>query len=354
MTMWAIGFLVLWLLIHSSLYGQQKNGTGGEFAVSAFLACLPLGLLMALLDYFGTDEGKRVMIWMFLAGVVALVGFRFLAKRSAKKHAEEAQRRAELIQKVERITKHEYFRGFQEKSNLGWVRTSGEENREAVEETLKVLAATLGANALIKYYWQSEKETYQAGKGPKGNPYYRNRTVFGGEAVAVVLEKANARKSKIEKEPYQTKPDFKKYAGKSIVLDGNNIVGGSGWEFDPLTKLLAELRQSKYKYTVFFDNNIFRALKERDLISQGQSITECISVIMGEQPENIVVAPKGEEADPYIIEQATRHNAAIISNDAFNDFRIEYPWLESGERLLSFRISGTDVLVPKLRLSAVS
>jgi len=320
--------------------------------MSAFLAFLPLFLLMSLLDFFGTDEGRHVMKWLLLGAGVGLIGVRFLVKRSAKKLAEEAQHRIKLIQKIDFITKHEHVRGYDEKSNLGWVRTSGEESRETVEESLKVLAAGLGANALIKYYWQSEKETYQAGKGPKGNPYYRNRTIFGGEAVAVVLEKA--KKNKIETETYQRKPDFKKYAGTSIVLDGNNIVGGSAWQFDPLAKFLAELRRSKYKYTIFFDNNIFRTLKERDLISQGQSISECIAEIIGEEPDNIVVSPKGEEADPYIIEQAYRHNAAIVSNDAFNDFRIEHPWLETGERLFPFRVIGPDILVPKLKLRVAS
>lgn len=350
--MWTVSFLVLWFLIHASLYGHKKNRTGGDLGASAILAFVPLGVLMTLLEYFSTDEGKQFLIWLLFGVGVFFSGILFIANRTASKRAEDARQRTELSKNIEHITKQEYIRGFQEKDNLGWVRTSGKETREAVEETLKVLAAELGANALVKYYWQSEKEKYQAGKGPKGNPYYKNRTIYGGEAIAVVLGKKSYIRSPLDAKASPKKKEFKKYSGKNLVLDGNNIIGSSSWDFDLLTKFMVELRQSKYDYTVFFDNNIFRTLKERELISKGQAIDECISNILGENPKNIVVTPKGEEADPYIIEHATRQNAAIISNDGYDDFKNEYPWLDGGERLMSFKVVGADILVPTLKLSA--
>jgi len=44
--------------------------------------------------------------------------------------------------------------------------------------------------------------------------------VFSGEAVAVQLEKI------IKKIP-TSKPTFEKYEGKSLIIDGNNILGRS-------------------------------------------------------------------------------------------------------------------------------
>ena len=73
------------------------------------------------------------------------------------------------------------------------------------------------------------------------------------------------------------KPAFKKYKAKSLILDGNNIVGRAEWKFDAIASLLGRLKDAGYDFTVFFDNNIYRALKENELISDTETIKESIS-----------------------------------------------------------------------------
>lgn len=347
--MWTISTLVLWGLIYTKMAGKKK-GTGGQLIGSLFISLTILALVMSALDYFGTDDGQNALAFLVVGCIFAIVLYFIITGNLEKKRSEQRRKNLLLSEKIEHVTKHENIKGFYAAENFGWVQTNGKETRRDVEGTLKVLAAGLGANAIVNLSYQYESERYQAGKGPKGNPFYKNRTVFAGEAVAVLLEKNKGANRSQKVMQSRKKPDFTKYEGNNIALDGNNIVGRSGWEFGPITNLLSELRQSSYEYKVFFDNSIFRALKEKDLISKGQSINECLSNIMGESTDNIVVTPKQEQADPYIIEYAVRRNAAIISNDGYDDFISEYPWLGSGDNTLNFEVVGAEVLVPKLNL----
>jgi hypothetical protein len=102
------------------------------------------------------------------------------------------------------------------------------------------------------------------------------------------------------------KPDFEKYIGKKLVIDGSNLVGQSEWQFQPLKGLLKELKSAKYEYIIFFDNGIYRALKEKNLMSKEQEIDLCLSEILEEAAKSVIVAPAGKEADPFILEYAFR------------------------------------------------
>lgn len=73
------------------------------------------------------------------------------------------------------------------------------ENPAEVENILKIETAIAGGNSYIKFFWDKRirhhEEEYQAGTGPKGNPYYKTRhwttQHFIGCAVAVVAHPRN-------------------------------------------------------------------------------------------------------------------------------------------------------------------
>lgn len=321
-----------------------------SFAASMMLAFLPIPLVILTSLSIGAGSGMRLAGYILVIISLFIIKFPTEAWIGAIEIKERRRRNGLLIDSVELVTRHERVKGFHQKDNFGWVRTSGKENTERVEDALRLDAAKLGANALIKYEWKRDSETYTAGYGHKGNPYFKNKTVYSGEAVAVLVEKpAKPTHSKGTKKSLR-KPAFKKYNGNLVLLDGNNIVGGSGWKFDSIINLLKELYQANYEYIAFFDNNIYRTLKENQYITNDQSISECLASIIGVRESHIVVTPKGEKADPYILECAFRKNAAVISNDTYEDLVSEHSWLENGERILRFKVVDQEVLVPKLSL----
>lgn len=314
--------------------------------LAIFLSGLLLAPAYSLVEYFQSDEGKEILLAIIVfafAGWVALVHFK---RKKAHKKEIEARENSLLAASVTHISRQEYIRGFIETKRFGWVRTCTQENRENVEYELKLEAARLGANALINYYWSSDNETYQAGTGPKGNPYYKNRRVYGGEAIAISISKSQSP----QKNERRRKERFRKVLDVNLVLDGSNIVGHSGWDFTPLKALVSALEKASIRYIVFFDNSIFRTLKERGKISEQQDIHSALSNVLSIQKANILVTPVKEEADPYIIEYASKNGSAVVSRDNFEDFKDEYPWLMSSDRKLNFSVVNGEILVPKLAL----
>lgn len=346
-------FIIMWLITFSAIAPKGESALGAAVG-SFFLVSMAGGVLLLLVEYFATAEGFAVLMCLVLGVSAIIYGVRKYIRNEEKKDAEIAKRERQLASTIKFVVRGDYVKGFRQEEEFGWVRTSGEKNRENVEHTLKVKAAKRSANALVKFHWQSENQRYEAGRGPKGNPYYQNTTVYGGDAVAILVKEDKINSPINASAKPKQKPDYKKYSGKYIVLDGSNIVGRSGHTFGPLKQLLAELRLSKYHYHIFFDNTIFRPLKEQDLILKGQSIDDCLVKVLDERSENVTVTPRGEAADPHILEYASSTDAAVVSNDRYNDFEEVYPWLTlEGEdaRRFSFTVVGEKVLVPRLQMA---
>ena len=330
---WIILFLILWFSIE-----DFWESFIGSFIITAII----YGLLEFIKEFINSDAGQLFFVFITIVACLVLYFTYKSRKKAAEKAAEIAKIEQELISTVKHFTRSEKIKNYQQTKEKGWIRTEGKVTREEVENDLKLQAAKMGCNSVIKFTFHSEKVSYQAGKGPKGNPYYKNKTVFSGEAVAVQLEKV------IKKIP-TSKPTFEKYEGKILIIDGNNILGRSEWKFNPLKALLVQLKIAGYNFTVFFDNNIYRALKENELISDTETIEECLSKVINQDKKDIRVTPAGEQADSFILEFAKQQNSAIISNDKFTDFEPHYPKVIN-ERLLKFDVVNDTVLVPKLSI----
>lgn len=319
---------------------------------SLFIIVLGSMLWDVLIAFIYSDAGKMFLIISCIV-ICLCIYLAYQSKIKAEKNEKEQQ---ELISTIKHFTKSDKVKNHQKVEEKGWIRTEGKNSREDVENVLKLKAANRGCNAVIGFSWHTEKVSYVAGKGQKGNPYYKNKTVFSGEAIAAKLKKISKKTPQIttkkEKEPKtkkqaESKPVFTKYKARSLILDGNNIVGRAEWKFDAIASLLERLKDAGYDFIVFFDNNIYRALKENELISDTETIKESISKAINQDEKNIVVTPAGVQADSFILELADQQNSAVISNDKFADFEAHYPEILN-DRLLKFEVINGSVLIPKL------
>ncbi len=164
-----------WFLVHTKMnkLAGSKKSTAGDYIASFLFAAMPISIIVyPLVEYFGTDDGKGTLLLLLVGAILVKVLFDRIARNRTKKQQEQRKQQSILAERIEHFTKQENVRGFREVENLGWVRARSENTREDLEENLKVQAAELTANALTKFAWQSEREAYQAGKGPKGKPYY--------------------------------------------------------------------------------------------------------------------------------------------------------------------------------------
>lgn len=349
----ALWTLILFVLTLAILGWSESRGKSLGWGWSIVLAFFATGVIQLAFEFLGSTEGKVTVITFIVAMLLIAAWSQAQSEKKLAEQAEVERRNAEIRKKIKRFERGDHIPGFRVTKDLGWVRTGDQETREAVESALKLDAANRGANAIIKYYFTTERKPYQAGTGPKGNPYYRNKTFFSGEAVAVVTEekaKPFTATTNTSRDFRARKPEFRKFRGTSLVLDGNNIVGASRWSMEPMRTFVMELKKTGYDFHVFFDNSIRITASRHDLLQQGQEISDALSAYLDLKKNSISVATGRAEADSFIIEKATRTNAAIVTNDNYDDYKAEYPWLNENERLLKFQVFGSEVLVPRLTI----
>lgn len=333
-------------------YFKLKTNKRDTPIIAAFIfgiiTLIPIGYVLdaVLRGEMFSKPSEHLFIWALAVGCI---GFWIIRKSIASAQANSREKINEINSKLANDIKHvtgsEYIKGQNIVDDLGWVKSKRAHSIEAAERQLKVQAAKKGANAITQKIWTKDSERYQAGVGPKGNPYYKSRPIFSGEAKAVVVA---VNRHRTPSSPKEQKIPFKKIDETFIVIDGSNVAGSSGWSFDPISTLVRELCDSKYEFVIFFDNGIYRALKERNLIEGGQKIDDAIAVELNLPKNMIAITPVGEEADQYIIDLARRKSAAILSNDNFSDHRRANPWLSEDGRILKFQVVGNEILVPKL------
>ena len=73
-------------------------------------------------------------------------------------------------------------------TEIGWIKLTKLDSPAEYERELKRLAIMAAGCAAIKSYWSKNVESYVAGHGAKGNPYYRTHTTYSGEALVVGIK----------------------------------------------------------------------------------------------------------------------------------------------------------------------
>ncbi|MFY2825923.1 NYN domain-containing protein [Ruegeria sp. MALMAid1280] len=101
-----------------------------------------------------------------------------------------------------------------------------------------------------------------------------------------------------------------------VLVDGSNVMHWKNGkaDIDTLREVLSELAGSGLKPAVVFDANAGYKLCDRYLDDRA------LGRLLDLPSSRVMVAPKGNPADPFILNAARDNKARIVSNDRFRDW----------------------------------
>ena len=118
--------------------------------------------------------------------------------------------------------------------------------------------------------------------------------------------------------------------GRTILIDGSNVIywQDNTPQLAPLLQVVQELSGRGLRPGVVFDANVGYKLTgaflgEREL-----------SRMLSLPRDQILVVPKGTQADPYLLETARGLKARIVTNDRYRDWGDRYPDVAHPARLV--------------------
>ncbi len=98
---------------------------------------------------------------------------------------------------------------------------------------------------------------------------------------------------------------------------------------DPVRDVLSALTAQGYQVCVLFDANAGYLLE--DCYLHDEAFAKRLKL----PKEQVKVVPKGQPADPFILNFAAHAKAIVVSRDKFRDWRAEFPYLSEPGRVLS-------------------
>lgn len=106
-----------------------------------------------------------------------------------------------------------------------------------------------------------------------------------------------------------------------ILVDGSNVMH---WQDNtpaiaPLTGVIMRLTGLGYVPGIVFDANAGWKLQGRYLRDSE------LAWLLGVEDRQVLVVPKGTQADPYLLETAREFGAKIVTNDRFRDWAEQHP-----------------------------
>jgi Zc3h12a-like Ribonuclease NYN domain len=118
---------------------------------------------------------------------------------------------------------------------------------------------------------------------------------------------------------------------QAVLVDGSNVIywQDNTPQLAPLLQVVRDLQQRGLKPGVVFDANVGYKLTgefmgERDL-----------SRLLSLPKDQILVVPKGTQADPFLLETARGLKARIVTNDRYRDWTDRYPDVAQPGRLIT-------------------
>ncbi|MEZ5716258.1 MAG: hypothetical protein R3D85_14535 [Paracoccaceae bacterium] len=115
-----------------------------------------------------------------------------------------------------------------------------------------------------------------------------------------------------------------------MLIDGSNVMHWNGGEPDikVVRDVARALAANGYQVGVIFDANAGYKLAGRYLNEAA------LARQTGLAPAQIMVSPKGQPADGFLLEAARDMAAPIVSNDRFRDWQDAYPEIAEPGRLI--------------------
>jgi len=122
-------------------------------------------------------------------------------------------------------------------------------------------------------------------------------------------------------------------AAQLVIIDGSNVMywrnETPGWS--AIEDVVAQVQRDGLKAGVMFDANAGYVLSGRYLHD------EAFAKQLGLPVDQIMVVPKGTQADGYILQAARDHKARIVTNDKFRDWADRFPEVETPDVMISGR-----------------
>lgn len=317
-------------------------------------------LLLIFKEIFVYVKQNFAVIFGFSA--VLFLGFLTFSASARRAQEEQNAKERELSGKILQTSRNDHIRGYKTLSETGWVNVRDCVSTQDVEQKLRAAAAEKGANAVTKLHWKIRNERYQAGRGKKGNPYYRSRTVYDGEGLGVRIEPVSSKKAGVSRR-LQVEDTSQEvgYPSGWVALDGNNIFGKIHEQtndversFDIFKTFLLKLTHSPYKPHVFWDGKFIRFAHATDASSRGTNFEKWLQEKLNISAENLTVSDFEQGADVLIVSWASTKSAAVISNDNFNkDYQdgliiSKANNLKSKGLLLKFSFIAGEIIIPEM------
>ncbi|MFO1203436.1 MAG: hypothetical protein U1E58_12450 [Tabrizicola sp.] len=106
-----------------------------------------------------------------------------------------------------------------------------------------------------------------------------------------------------------------------VLIDGSNVMH---WQdntpsLETVRRVVDQVRSLGYVPGVVFDANAGWKLLGRYLNDQD------FARLLGIEPRQVLVVPKGTQADPYLLQTAREFGVRIVTNDKFRDWSEAHP-----------------------------
>lgn len=131
---------------------------------------------------------------------------------------------------------------------------------------------------------------------------------------------------------------------RTVLVDGSNVIywQDNTPQLAPLLQVVQDLSRRGLKPGVVFDANVGYKLT-------GKFLGECdLSRMLSLPRDQILVVPKGTQADPFLLETARDLKAPIVTNDRYRDWTDRYPDVAQPGQLITGTIRDGQVTLSGL------
>jgi hypothetical protein len=118
---------------------------------------------------------------------------------------------------------------------------------------------------------------------------------------------------------------------ETVLIDGSNVIH---WQDNtpqlaPLLQVVHDLSRRGLKPGVVFDANVGYKLTGKFMGERE------LSRLLSLPRDQILVVPKGTQADPFLLETARDLKARIVTNDRYRDWSDRFPEVTKPDKLIS-------------------
>ncbi|SDO27888.1 Zc3h12a-like Ribonuclease NYN domain-containing protein [Lutimaribacter pacificus] len=119
-------------------------------------------------------------------------------------------------------------------------------------------------------------------------------------------------------------------AGKTILIDGSNVMhwNGGNPNITIVRDVVQALAANGHEVGVIFDANVGYKLSGRYM--NDATLARHLNL----PTRHVLVSPKGQPADVFLLQVARDRNAPIVSNDRFRDWQDDFPEIAEYGRLI--------------------